>query len=86
MRMYRFIATLGPGAEHADDLANALCDAGCDDGTLWSTGDVIQIGFSREADSLELAIRSAVADVGKASRTVTDVTLEADALAALPQF
>lgn len=84
MKMYRFVATLGPGAEHTDDLADALFEAGCDDGTLWSTGGVVQIGFSREAESLEAAIRSSIADVAKTGLTVTEVKLEADALAALP--
>lgn len=85
MRTYRFIVTLGRGAEHSDDLADALFEAGCDDGTLWSTGDVVQIGFSREAESLEGAIRSAITDVGKAGCTVSEVRMEADALAGLAQ-
>jgi len=83
MRVYRFIVTLGAAVEHTDDLADALFEAGCDDGTLWSTGGVVQIGFSREAESLEAAIRSSIADVVKTGHTVTEVTLEADALAAL---
>jgi len=46
---------------------------------------LLQIGFSREAESLEAAIRSAIADVGKTRCTVSEITLEADALAALPE-
>lgn len=85
MRVYRFIVTLGAAAQHSDDLADALFEAGCDDGTLWSTGSVVQVGFSREAESLEAAIRSAIADVVKTGQTVTEMTLEAAALAALPE-
>lgn len=43
----------------------------------------MQIGFSRQAESLEAAIRSAVGDVHKAGSTVTQVTLEEPALAVL---
>jgi len=85
MKTYKFIVTLGQGTEHTDDLADSLFEAGCDDGTLWSTGDVVQIGFSREAESLEAAIRSAIADVQKAGCTVARLEMEPDALAALTQ-
>ena len=85
MKTYRFIVTLTAGTEHTDDLADALFEAGCDDGTLWSAGDVVQIGFSREAESLEAAIRSAIADVQKAGCTVARLEMEPDALAALAQ-
>jgi len=85
MRLYHFIVTLGGAVEHTDDLADALFQAGCDDGTLWSAGGVVQIGFSREAESLEAAIRSAIVDVVKTGQAVTEVTLEADALPALPE-
>ena len=44
---------------------------------------VPSIDFHREGESLEAAIRSAIADVQKAGCTVTQVTLEADSLAAL---
>jgi len=82
-KTYEFIVTLGKGAEHSAELAEALFEAGCDDGSVWSTGGVVQIGFSRQAESLEAAIRSAVADVQKAGSTVVQVTMEEPALAAL---
>jgi hypothetical protein len=85
MRVYRFIATLAKDTAHTDDLADALFEAGCDDGTLWSTGSIVQIGFSREAESLEAAIRSAIADVQKAGSSVAEVTIEGDSLATLAQ-
>jgi predicted nucleic acid-binding protein len=44
---------------------------------------VVSIDFHREGESLEAAIRSAIADVQKAGCTVAQVTLEADSLAAL---
>jgi hypothetical protein len=85
MKTYEFIVTLAKGTEHSDDLVEALYEAGCDDGSVWSTAGVVQIGFSRRAESLETAIRSSIADVQKAGATVAEVTMEADALASLAQ-
>ncbi len=50
--------------------------AGCDDGHPWSSEGVAAITFDREADCLESAIRSAVADVQKAKFTVKRVEIE----------
>jgi hypothetical protein len=58
MKTYGFIATLAEGTEHTDELVEALFEAGCDDGSVWSSGGYVQIGFSRESESLEAAIRS----------------------------
>jgi hypothetical protein len=59
MKTYEFIVTLAEGTEHTDELAEALYEAGCDDGSVWSSGGRVQIGFTRRAESLEPAIRSA---------------------------
>ncbi|NLY01272.1 MAG: hypothetical protein GXY83_34715 [Rhodopirellula sp.] len=85
MRTSRFIATLARGTELTDELAEAIYGSGCDDGSLFCSCGVVQIGFDREAESLEDAIRSAIADVQKAGCTVAEVTLEGDVLAALPE-
>ena len=85
MKTYEFVVTLAEGTQHSDDLVEALFEAGCDHGSVWSRGDVVQIGFSREAESLEAAIRSAIGDVHKAGAGVAEVTREADALSALVQ-
>jgi hypothetical protein len=53
-----------------EEIADALYDAGCDDGTPFSSQGVAAVGFSREASSLEEAIRSALSDVNKAGYTV----------------
>lgn len=83
MKMYHFIAILSQGTECTDDLAEAMFEAGNADGTLWSHGQVAGIRFSREAESLEAAIRSAFSDVKRAGATVVEVKLEAEDLAAL---
>lgn len=86
MKTYEFVVTLAKGAQHSDELVEALFEAGCDDGSVWSHGDVVQIGFSREGESLEAAIRSAIGDVQKAGVRVVEVTLEADSLSARDQI
>ena len=78
MRGFQFDVILSGLSEVTDDLADALFEAGCDDGTPCSSEGVAWIGFTREADSLESAIRSAVADVQKAGCTVSRVQIEAD--------
>ena len=83
MKTYEFIVTLAEGTEHTDELAEALYEAGCDDGSVWSSGGRVQIGFTRRAESLETAIRSASGDVQKAGSTVVQVTIEEGSLAAL---
>jgi hypothetical protein len=69
--VYDFQLVLGNVNVMTEEIADALYDAGCDDGTAFSSGGVPAVGFSREADSLEEAIRSAIADVNKAGFTVT---------------
>jgi hypothetical protein len=78
MKTYEFSVVLAGLSVIGDDLADALFEAGCDDGTPSSTGGVASIGFSREAESLEAAIRSAIADAQKAGQTVARVEIEAD--------
>jgi hypothetical protein len=55
------------------EMAEALYEAGCDDGTLFSSEGVAAIGFSREASSLEEAVRSAIADVTRAGYSISRV-------------
>jgi len=78
---YQFTISLAKGTEHTEALVDALFEAGCDDGSVWSRDSMVYIGFSREAESLEGAIRSAIANVQRAGATAFEVTMEADALA-----
>ena len=78
MKTYEFSVVLAGLSIIDDDLADALFEAGCDDGTPISSDGVAWIGFSREAESLETAIRSAIANVQKAGCTVARVQIEAD--------
>jgi hypothetical protein len=81
--MYDFTVVLSKGTELTDDLADALFAAGCDDGSPGSCEGVVSIDFHREADCLDSAIRSAIADVQKAGCTVARLEMEPEALAAL---
>jgi hypothetical protein len=75
-KTFDFIVCLDSGTD-MKLIANPLAEAGCDDGTIASCGDRVWIRFSREAESLEQAIKSAVADVRSAKCcTVVRVEIE----------
>ena len=63
MKTYEFDVVLKDVSEVADDGADGLFAAGCDDGTPAACAGVAWIHFDREAPSLEEAIFSAVAQV-----------------------
>jgi hypothetical protein len=71
--VYDFQLVLGNVTAMSGETADALFEAGCDDGTPFSSQGVAGVGFSREATSLEEAVRSAIADVSKAGFTVARV-------------
>jgi hypothetical protein len=76
--IYRFAVILRGLDVIDDDLAESLYEAGCDDGSPFSSCGVASVGFDRDADCLESAIRSAVADVQKAGCVVECVKIEHD--------
>ena len=63
MTKYEFTLILRGTLELTEELADALYEAGCDDGTPGTCNGVFSIDFHREADSLESALRSAIAHV-----------------------
>ena len=69
---------LKEGTKITEEVAHRLFYAGCDNGTPGVCCGVPVITFSREADGLESAIRSAVADVQKAGCVVERVQIEHD--------
>ena len=79
MKEYEFTVILSGSAELTEELADRLFAAGCDDGSPGSCGDVVSINFHRDADSLEAAIRSAIAQVQAAGCTVAKVEIGPDA-------
>ena len=82
MRKFEFEVILADGTEMTEGLADRLFEAGCDDGLPGMSCGVPCIDFSREADSLESAIRSAIADLQKAGCVAAEVRLEAEAFVA----
>jgi hypothetical protein len=73
MSTFEFQLILGNVTEMSEEVADTLFEAGCDDGTPFSSQGTAAIGFSRDAESMEQAIRSAIADVNKAGFVVSRV-------------
>jgi hypothetical protein len=73
MKSFEFLLFLAGVSSSNSAMAEALFEAGCDDGTLFSSGGEVAVGFSREALSLEEAVRSAIADVARAGFSVSRV-------------
>lgn len=81
MKKYDFTLVLSGALELTEDFAEALFEAGCDDGTPGTSDGVFMIDFHREANSLEEAIQSAISNVKSAGRDVARVEIEAETLA-----
>ncbi len=81
MQTYTFTVILGDQSEMTENLAEALAAAGCDDGLAGSSGGVAAVIFDRDAESLEQAVRSAIADVQKAGCRAAWVKIEPEDLA-----
>ncbi len=80
MTKYSFTLILAGSPELTDDLAERLYTTGCDDGSPGMCNGVTLIDFHREAESLEAALRSAIADVNAAGCTVARAEIEAAAV------
>jgi len=76
MTTYEFRIVLDGEYELSEDIADELFAAGCSDGLPGTCDGVFAIDFHREGPSLEAAIRSAVADVERASCRVARVEIE----------
>jgi hypothetical protein len=83
MKTYEFTLVLAGLDVMTEDIANALYEAGCSDGSPFSGEGVAAVGFDREASSLEEAIKSAVANVEKAGLSVARVEIGSEELADL---
>ena len=81
MNKYDFTLILSSPTELTEDLAEALFEAGCDDGTPGMAEGVVLIDFHRRANSLEEAIRSAITDVRSGGFDVTRVEMQPEAVA-----
>ena len=80
MTKYEFTLILKGPLELTEDIADELFEAGCDDGTPGTCEGVFSIDFHREAESLEQAIRSAIANVKAAGCEVERVEIAPEAM------
>jgi hypothetical protein len=71
--IHDFTVVLSGVTEVTEDAANALYEAGCDDGSFASRDGLAFIMFHRQAKSLRAAIDSAIADVKSAGFGVVRV-------------
>ena len=80
MTKYEFTLILKESLELTEEIADELFEAGCDDGTPGTCNGVFSVDFHREANSLEEAIRSSIANVKSAGYEVERVEIEAEAV------
>ena len=83
MKEHEFTLILNGVDEMSEELSHRLFEAGCDDGSPFSTGGVAGIRFHRQSALLEQAIRSAVADIGKAGVIAARLVIDQDELASI---
>ena len=71
-----------PPMTHEDilDAADALGNAGCIDASIRGHVDGIEILFERTAESLQVAIFSAISDVERAGYRVSKVDMERESI------
>jgi len=81
MKEHEFTVILAGISEITDGAANALYEAGCDDGSPGSCDGVVSVDFHRDASTLESAIQSAIADIRKAGFQVERVEIYPDSSA-----
>ncbi len=80
MRRYDFTLVLAQGTDLTDQLVENLYEAACDDGSPSSRARVVMVPLHREAESLEQAIRSGLADMQKAACHAPRVEIETEDL------
>ena len=81
MNIHEFRIVLAEKTDLSLDEADALYRAGCDDATFGGCNGIVYGTFHRESDTLEQAVRSAIADVNAAGFRVVRIEIEADSLA-----
>jgi hypothetical protein len=82
LRVYSFTFTLDFVGERSDErldtVVGALLKQGCHDATVSSRGDVVSVGFDREAESFGAAVGSALDAVGRAGYKVVRMEIDPD--------
>ena len=85
MTTYGFTVTLAgeKSMEEGDDIADALYGGRCDDAAVHSSGPTVHVSFDREAESLDAALMSALADLRTAGLEAARVEINRHDLAPL---
>lgn len=81
MATFSFKVILDP--VDVDEAAADALYARCKDGTLITAGGITCLDIDRDADSLDEAVRTAIADVNAAGFRAARIEIEADSL--MPQ-
>lgn len=83
MSAYRFsviVPTSPMTHDETLDATDALGNTGCTDASIRGHADGMELLFERDADSLQAAISSAIADVERAGYAVSKIELEREAI------
>lgn len=83
---YSFTLILEPTPEMSEELADALYESGCDDGSIGESGGTARIYFHRQASSLGEAIATAIRDVESTGCKVDRLELQPEELTQLTGF
>lgn len=78
MTKYEFTLVLEGHLELTEEIADALFEAGCNDGTPRICDGIFSVDFHRQAESLEEAIRVAITNVKSAGYEVARVEMGAE--------
>jgi len=80
MKTYWFHVFLAGIDSMTDEIAEALFEAGCNDGIPSSSEGRAQVCFTREANSLESAIFSACDEIKKAGFNFSKVEIDPESI------
>ena len=80
---FSLIASI-PSFTHQEilDATDALGNAGCTDASIRGHGEGMELLFDRTAESLQVAISSAISDVERAGYRVSKIEMEPEAILA----
>jgi hypothetical protein len=79
-KAFEFTLILPSVGELTDQLTDALYESGCDDALVGCQNGMLFLDFRRDADSMESAVQSAIADVQSAGIATTNIRVEPESV------
>ena len=76
MQTFSFTCTIKNHTVCSEEMAEAICEAGGDDSGIGSSEGIVTIYLEREAESLDAAIRSAVATVYREGYQISRIEMD----------